>query len=106
VHVIHASRDGIARTEIVSHPTAQVESKREVLSLRILHPFGTLSVNAPEAEASIKVGRNSPVTPDKVASNTLIAHPLKKVITRQARTAKHGTASLKSLGIRQAGYHA
>jgi hypothetical protein len=42
------------------------------LSLRILHPFGTLSVNAPEAEASIKVGRNSPVTPDKVASNTLI----------------------------------
>src|SRR6266446_2490324 len=76
MHVIHTRRNSIARIEIVSHSTAQVESKREVLSLRIPRTFGFLSVNAPEAEASVNVGRNSPVTPDKVTSNTHDVSPV------------------------------
>ena len=93
MHVIHASRDGIVRTEIVSHPAAQVDSKREVLSLRIGHPFGSLSVNAPEAKASVKVGRNSSVTPDKVTSNTHDVSPV--VCFRATRNRSDGAAERK-----------
>src|ERR1700687_3975020 len=70
MHEMHTSRNCIARTEVISHSTAHVHSKREVLSLRILHPFGSLSVNVPEAEAHIKVGHGPRVTPDKITSNT------------------------------------
>jgi hypothetical protein len=50
MHEIYAARNGEARIEVISHPTAQIESKREVLSLRIDKPFGFLGVNVPETQ--------------------------------------------------------
>src|SRR2546425_10355243 len=76
MHVTHTARNRIARTEVISHSTAQHESEREVLSLRKPHPFGSLSVNKPEAKSSFKVGRNFPVTLDKVTSNTHDVSPV------------------------------
>src|SRR6266487_3257424 len=76
MHVIHTGRNGIAGIEVISHPTAHHESKREVLSLCPDHPFGSLSVNAPKPEASVKVGHNSPVRPDKITSNTHVISPI------------------------------
>ena len=51
MHEIYTGRNGIARIEVVPHRTARIEGKREVLSLRILRPFGPLRVDIPEAEA-------------------------------------------------------
>src|SRR6266576_4915018 len=70
MHEIQTCRNCIARTEVISHSTAHVDSKGEVLSLCILHPFGSLSIYVPEAEPYIKVGRNLRVARDKVTSNT------------------------------------
>ena len=70
MHETHTGRNCVARIEVISHSTAHVHSKREVLSLRILHPFGSLSVNIPEAKACIKVGHGPRVTRDEITSNT------------------------------------
>src|SRR5258708_36224990 len=70
MHEMHTGRNCIARIEVVSHSTAHVDGEREVLALRIWHPFGSLSVNVPEAEAYIKVGRSPEVPRDKITSNT------------------------------------
>src|SRR6266851_4815634 len=70
MHEIQTGRNCIARIEVISHSTAHVHSKREVLSLRIWHALGSLSVNVPDAEAYIKVGRDLPLTRDKITSNT------------------------------------
>src|SRR6266446_5058579 len=70
MHVSHIGGNGISRIEVISHSITQHDSKREVLSLRKGHLFGFLSVNKPEAGASVKVGHNPPVRPDKITSNT------------------------------------
>src|ERR1700687_892160 len=93
MHVTHTGRNGIARIEIISHSTAQHESKREVLSLRKGHPFGFLSVNKPEAGASFKVGHNSPVRPDKITSNTHDVSPI--LCFRSPRNHSEGPAERK-----------
>ena len=56
MHEIQAGRDCTARIEVISHSTAHVHSKREVLSLRIEHSLGALSVNVPDTQSFIKVG--------------------------------------------------
>ena len=76
MHEIYATRNGKARIEVVSHSTAQIESKREVLSLCIARPFGPLSVDVPETEAQVKEGYNSPVRSDKIAPNTHVIRPI------------------------------
>ena len=50
-------------------------------------------INAPEAEASVKVRRNSPVTPDKVTSNTHDVSPV--VCFRAPRNRSDGAAERK-----------
>src|ERR1700692_4728385 len=70
MHEIHTRRNCIARIEVVSHSTSHVDSERDVLSLRVEHPVGSLGVNAPNAEAYIKIGRDLPSTRDKITSNT------------------------------------
>src|SRR5579864_6955424 len=69
MHVVQAGRNRIARTEVISHATAHVYRKREVLSLRVGHPFWALRVNISDTEAHIKVGRHPRTTWDKIASN-------------------------------------
>src|ERR1700680_2494220 len=76
MHEIYATRNGESRIEVVPHSTAQIESKREVLSLRPSKAFGSLSVNVPETEAQVKEGYNSPVRPDKIAPNTHVIRPI------------------------------
>src|ERR1700682_246783 len=93
MHVIHTERNGIAGIEVVSHSTAQHESKREVLSLRIKRPFGSLGVNKPEAGAAFKVGHNSPVRPDKITSNTHDVSPIPCL--RSPRNHSEGPAERK-----------
>src|SRR6266576_6092067 len=70
MHEIQTCRNCITRTEVISHSTAHVDRKREVLSLRICHALGSLSVNVPQAEPYIKVGRDPRVARNKVTSNT------------------------------------
>src|ERR1700676_1974950 len=93
MHVIQAGRNCIARIEVISHSTAHVESKREVLSLCIFHPFGSLSVNAPEAEAHIPVGCDPPVTRDKITSNTHVVREIPCL--RSPRNRGNGPAQRK-----------
>src|ERR1700746_4191029 len=69
MHEIQAGRNCIARIEVISHSTAHVHSKREVLSLRIEHSLRALRVNVPHTEAYIKVGRNLPPARDKITPN-------------------------------------
>src|SRR5258708_4925580 len=76
MHPTYAAGNGTASIEIVSRSTPHHHRKREVLTLRIGHPLGSLSINTPEAEAIFKVGRNSPVGPDKIAPNTHIVRPV------------------------------
>src|ERR1700676_4664111 len=76
MHEIYAAGNGKARIEVVSHSTAQIESKREVLSLCIARPFGPLGVDVPETEAQVKEGYNSPVRSDKIAPNTHVIRPI------------------------------
>src|SRR5712691_7133037 len=78
MHVIHTGRNGKTGIEVISHPTAHHESKREVLPLRIGHSFGSFCVNKPEAEASVKVGHNSPVPVDKITSNP---HVISRIVS-------------------------
>src|SRR6266567_2388856 len=93
MHVIHTGRNGITRIEVISHPTAHHESKREVLPLRIGHSFGSFSFNKPEAEASVKVGHNSPVTADKITSNTHVISAIPRF--RSSRNHGEGPAERK-----------
>src|ERR1700680_1128855 len=90
MHEIYTARNGKARIEVVSHSTAQIESKREILSLRPLHPFGFLSVNIPQAEAQVKVGHNSPVRSDKIAPNAHVIRPIPSF--RSPRDRSEGSA--------------
>src|SRR6266705_804763 len=70
MHVSHTGRNAVARIEIIPHSAAYHDSKREVLSLRIKHPFGSLSVNQPEATTYFKVGHYPPVRLDKITPYT------------------------------------
>src|SRR5208282_579195 len=93
MHVIHTGRNCIARIEVISHSTAEVESEREGLSLRIIDPDGSLGINVPYAEANIKIGRNSPVTRDKIAAH---AHDVDEIpCLRSHRNRGNRPAELK-----------
>src|ERR1700719_1260126 len=70
MHEIQTGRNCITRSEVISHWAAHVDSKRDVLSLRIFHPVGSLGVEVPDAEASVQVGRDRTPTRDKITSNT------------------------------------
>src|SRR5215468_476601 len=93
MHEIQTRRNCIARTEVISHSTAHVDRKREVLPLRIWHSFGSLSVYVPEAEPYIKVGRDLRVARDKVTSNT---HDVSEIpALRSSRNHGHGPTARK-----------
>src|SRR5208282_4996564 len=93
MHPIEAKRHGIARTEVVSQSAAQVESKGEVLSLRIRHPQGAFRVDVPEADAPIEVRGNPPVPGDEVAPH---AHHVSEIVRLSApRNRDRRSAELK-----------
>src|SRR5437868_5337845 len=62
MHEIQTCRHCVAGTEVISHSTTYVDSKGNILSLRILDPLGPLSVDSPHAKAYVKVGHNPPIT--------------------------------------------
>src|SRR5579864_947994 len=77
MHKVQPARNCKAGTQVISHSTAHVHSKCEVLSLRVEHPLGALSVNAPDAEPYIKVGRNLPPARNKIAPNP---HEIREIV--------------------------
>src|ERR1700730_7067315 len=70
MHVSRTSRNAVTRIEVIPHSAAYHDSKREVLSLRISHSCGPLSVNPSEATTYFKVGHNPPVTLNKITPHT------------------------------------
>src|SRR5579863_8730707 len=76
MHEIYSARNGKPRIKVISHATAKIESKREVLSLRPFHPFGFLRVNIPETEPEVKVGAQVSSSADKITPDTHVVRPV------------------------------
>src|SRR6202451_4703968 len=94
MHPIQAGENCIARTEVISHSTAHVESKCEVLSLRVLHAERPFGIDIAEADAPIEIRSNPPVTRNEVAPH---AHDVSEITgLGSARNRNHRPAVVRS----------